>query len=458
MMKPDEHNEDPEPLSIRPLGTSRKSSSTGALIFAVLVSLCALSIVVDRSQSKVMLSAFSSLSAAVEQHEQDENSITSYLIPNRTASLSTPQQQAMVGTGTLREAPQPPDRTEDDGNVDQKTDMVPDQPKDDHVQNSIDRSELSLEELEALEAKEFEDSTRPWANVTTCAFRLDLLQSGFRNQLMALSTVFMKMQMEYQCDQILYQTIKHKDTYGTNRAIPHSDLYDIVHFNTYYPTVPRLVACDESIHTDYNCTSNGYRDDWQELNPGLKFDQLTKPKPFMEWKRHVWFGQYRRYAKLDTGRRKSDLANCTTQDDGKEICRRNNLDLAILRGAQRPHPKLQRIIDGLLEKQFEGIPKEDRLYMTLHARVEPDMVQHPGKVDEYVSFDGLVLFDGADVILLITLLTYRLFIVPNSLSRQERDQLDQNFSVPGGNLSRASGQGYLYAYQSTIHGKGRKNQ
>eukprot|EP00957_Ditylum_brightwellii_P107279 8185946-Ditylum_brightwellii.AAC.1 len=51
-------------------------------------------------------------------------------------------------------------------------------------------------------------------------------------------------------DEIIEESITWKDTYGTNQKIPHYMLWDVVHWNTFYPTIPRLASFDEKIHVD----------------------------------------------------------------------------------------------------------------------------------------------------------------------------------------------------------------
>jgi hypothetical protein len=51
------------------------------------------------------------------------------------------------------------------------------------------------------------------------------------------------------------------------------------------------------------------------------------------------------------------------------------VDLAMMRGAFRPHPDLQQHIQRLVGSMDEQT--SDGSYMALHARVEPDMQRHP---------------------------------------------------------------------------------
>jgi hypothetical protein len=67
---------------------------------------------------------------------------------------------------------------------------------------------------------------------------------------------------------------------------------------------------------------------------------------------------------------------------------RNPAEILVLQGAMRPHPELQAILDGLLQKSSLLKTGESTAtvgtisaplqldYMTLHARVEPDMQKH----------------------------------------------------------------------------------
>jgi hypothetical protein len=154
--------------------------------------------------------------------------------------------------------------------------------------------------------------------------------------------------------------LHYTDTFGSEQYIPHIGLFDMVHFNSFYPKVPRLVRCEQEQFTEYKCD-------------GLKWTvpldkEGISPTPILGTKQHKLFGQYKRYSALQQG---SDYAPAGE---------RSSVDLAILQGAQRPHPFMQEIIDNLLQQKFGN--NDDSSYMTLHARVEPDMLAHnvcPGK-------------------------------------------------------------------------------
>ena len=150
------------------------------------------------------------------------------------------------------------------------------------------------------------------------------------------------------------------DTFGSNQMIPHIGLYDMVHFNSFYPKVPRLIRCEQEYLTEYDCSTMKWTVPLNRTTP-----PITSPIPIFGGKQHNWFGMYKRYSEL------------TGKGEYAEPGKRHPVDLAILQGAQRPHPFMQEIIDNMLRKKFGDNAQEDATYMTLHARVEPDMLVHP---------------------------------------------------------------------------------
>jgi hypothetical protein len=48
----------------------------------------------------------------------------------------------------------------------------------------------------------------------------------------------------------------------------------------------------------------------------------------------------------------------------------------IMNGAFRPHPEIQVMIDRFIDENIKT-KEEDRGFMVLHARIEPDMQNHP---------------------------------------------------------------------------------
>ena len=52
--------------------------------------------------------------------------------------------------------------------------------------------------------------------------------------------------------QFLLRSLGQKDTYGTNRFIPFAKLWDVAHWNSHYPALPRLVDYDPILHSQFN--------------------------------------------------------------------------------------------------------------------------------------------------------------------------------------------------------------
>ena len=215
--------------------------------------------------------------------------------------------------------------------------------------------------------------TEPWSNVSTVGYWRRNFYSGFRNQIMALSTIVM-WSAATNYSQILLPTIKIKDTFGTDKYIPFEQLFDIEHWNSFYPFLPRFVHCDQSIFTDYQCDLNK----WVPGHKSLGFFNGTATKPYLVYTQEKLFRRYKLYSK--------NVSNAFTRPLFKSGYP-NPVDVAMLRGALRPHPDLQALIGAMLKKLSstdddsnntieDNKDVTDVPYMTLHARVEPDMIAH----------------------------------------------------------------------------------
>jgi hypothetical protein len=223
-------------------------------------------------------------------------------------------------------------------------------------------------------------SLAPWPNVTTLAFYEGRFRSGYRNQMMAFTMVVFASQRQGH-GQLLLPSVAQKDTYGTNRFIPFCKLWDVPHWNSHYPQLPRLVDYDPILHDQYNPNANP---PWYRSNGHFENAQKTlltnKPvRPHAFGKQHQLMGGYMHYAKGN------GIHAASATVDSK----RNPLEILMLRGALRPHPHLQSIIDHAIFKVLLSDDNRDNSsttnsrnstnkdYMTLHARVEPDMQRHP---------------------------------------------------------------------------------
>jgi hypothetical protein len=189
--------------------------------------------------------------------------------------------------------------------------------------------------------------TKPFANVTTYGYQQQTFPAGYRNQMQSFMA-FVVIGGLANHSQILMPTLSYKDTFGSNRYMPFEVLFDVEHWNSFYPALPRLVHCDQELFPNYHCEKRR----WQETDKPTLLHVESRPN-------HVLFGNFRRY---------------TVKHRGPMMAGGfpNPMELLMIKGALRPHPDLLVIVDRLLEDLGGNgtLP-----YMTLHARVEPDMMK-----------------------------------------------------------------------------------
>jgi len=170
--------------------------------------------------------------------------------------------------------------------------------------------------------------------------------SGFRNQVMAFSALIMHARINNWGQVMLHDKLNMKDTFGTNEKFPIDWLFDVEHWNSYYPALPRLVSCNNILHKDIDCSNHKLR---------VPTKNATSPYVFSTPQNHL-FTQYQRY----------------TNNKGPLVVAKN-VDIIIKQGALRPNSELQEHIDGM----FKALETNgNSAFMTLHARVEPDMIKH----------------------------------------------------------------------------------
>jgi hypothetical protein len=150
--------------------------------------------------------------------------------------------------------------------------------------------------------------------------------------------------------QIIVESVKWKDLFGTNQRLRHDVFFDIVHWNSMYPLLPRFVEYDRDFFTDVTFVGK------TDLTPTIKWnveDLSLATKPFAIGSTGLQAqNQYKQYVKRVVG--------------GSQ--ERYHVDLLMQRGAFRPHPALHSIMYDYWKQSglFMG-------YMALHARIEPDM-------------------------------------------------------------------------------------
>ena len=213
-------------------------------------------------------------------------------------------------------------------------------------------NEYSYETLD--EWQEYWKSSEADPSLPTVGFLEKRFYSGFRNQAMVF-IYFCMMVWDKGMKQILIPTIRWKDLYGTNKPTPHEDLFDVVHWNSVADKVglPKMVR----FHPDFVHYDNKTRH-WLRENP-----EENSTMPFVMGRQARLNNKFRQYTK---------------QLEKNISLPRHPVELAILRGALRPKPSLQRHMDRLTGRSQNATMsgQDKRKFLCLHGRVEPDMQRH----------------------------------------------------------------------------------
>jgi hypothetical protein len=191
----------------------------------------------------------------------------------------------------------------------------------------------------------------PAAAEKTLAFQEKRFFAGFRNNGM-IFTWFVMEAVEYNFTSLLLESLNWKDLFGRSRHwndAPHALLFDVEHWNSFYPLLPRLIPYNAFAHPHFDPVT---------LSPTAGVTVLNATSPYFNGSFARGWEQYRDY----TRRVLSDPVRFP----------RSPIEIAMMKGAFRPSPDLQRHIDQLTD----GAP-----YLALHARVEPDMQKHPFCLD-----------------------------------------------------------------------------
>jgi len=200
---------------------------------------------------------------------------------------------------------------------------------------------------------QFEESIKPLRNISTCVF-MHRFYGGFCNQYLMFTSVMIMVEATNH-SQILLHPLKWKDTMGTYELYAHSLFFDVVHWNTYYPRLPRLVTYDETLHPDVIVHYMDTEKPKSYWNITFPYKNATKPYAIGHKKSTVAWANYRRYSrKIESGK-----------------INRSDAELLMIREAFKPHPSIQQIIDD-----FKSLHQMKNI-MVWHARIEPDMQKHP---------------------------------------------------------------------------------
>ena len=140
--------------------------------------------------------------------------------------------------------------------------------------------------------------------------------------------------------QIIVESVQWKDTFGHNDLVPHDKLFDVVHWNSFYPKLPRFARYDEESHPDINLAISNITTEeghayfkgtvqWN-VTGGDIWTNATQPKPSGRWPNQAQIQYLHLMKAVDY-----DHPNLVELEVYKEI----------LKGAFRPHPFLQSVLD-----------------------------------------------------------------------------------------------------------------
>jgi hypothetical protein len=232
--------------------------------------------------------------------------------------------------------------------------------------------------------------------------------AGFRNQMMALTMLVLHANDDGH-DQILLDSLWHKDTYGTNQFDPFDFYFDVETWNRYSSSginnggddnekekeatvvdwssysrgenktnpprhpkrLPRMVLYNSTLHNQWNINVSKYRE--SDIAGGTRPYGYTKGASRLAAGYQFYVKGGGRYAVKDEDPNQN---NTKTSMTGKH---RNPAEILMLQGALKPNPALQAIVDrSKIHLQERASRRVGAFrYMTLHARVEPDMQHHP---------------------------------------------------------------------------------
>jgi len=190
-------------------------------------------------------------------------------------------------------------------------------------------------------------------DLPTFAFKTFTFETmGYFNQQMAFSGAIMMLAdhtknfvINYQ---ILAPSLVFLDYLGTNKSVQFSRLFDVPHWNSYFPSLPLIVSFHPEQHYQYNFTRN-------DIIPHLP----EYKHPFWVSSSDLAFRSY--YSYLETFRKHKQDAH----PSNKSL---HPVDELILTGALGPAPAVQAAINRITGNFSD--------YMAIHLRVEQDYLCH----------------------------------------------------------------------------------
>jgi len=170
-------------------------------------------------------------------------------------------------------------------------------------------------------------------------------------------------------DQIIDESVSWKDTFGTFELVQTSKLWDMVHWNSFYPTLPRFVRYEKDIHRDLDLKRFNYTIDGNEYIRNATQYHVTEGHDIWVNDTHPPpFGRHPNQAEI----KYKQMMKAVERNNVNKVEKDYDIYKTILQGALRPHPFLQRVVDETAAK-LGGEANEG--YMVMHLRVEPDMTK-----------------------------------------------------------------------------------
>jgi hypothetical protein len=175
--------------------------------------------------------------------------------------------------------------------------------------------------------------------------------------------------------QILIESIRMKDTFGTGQYLPFEKVFDVVHWNSYYPALPRLVRHDPDIFPQWPIP----RELWG------KTANHTQPYVLPGGTLYL-MNRFKKYA--------DDLV-------ASNITERHPAELLMMKGALSPNPNLQKDIDRIISARAtkQGLSSFD--YMTVRAACSPSQRNAcaVGEFRQYLPHTFLSLVHSSTLVL-----------------------------------------------------------
>lgn len=213
------------------------------------------------------------------------------------------------------------------------------------------------------------------------AFHIRQFYAGLCNQQWRfIGMIFVAMDNNYK--QIIEESVRWKDTYGTDEPLETKRLWDVLHWNSYYPQLPKFSSFDESQDVELTFSTqqkvlNGTQKDSDSTSPLIfEMKEITYRDAKVYEQDSKSFGQTTHPHAL--GKKAKELQN-QFQVFFNQLVKTKDMHSSkalayktILKGALKPHPFLQDIIDAKVLSLNQE--KSGKGYMTIHLRIEPDML------------------------------------------------------------------------------------